>query len=553
MGEPSGGVSRRQFLVGGAVFVAAGVGAAVAVAAGLAGGRRDHDRDPTRPGLPGRHEPPGDSWGELISLGTVAPVHASLLPSGYVLMAGVGDSAQSPFPNFVVDPDLPGPIRVDPMDVPMRSEKDSLFCAGHSYLADGRMLQVGGQRIPIEAGLDYSLLFDSWGVRWTAVRGSILGGPSWYPTVTRLSDARMLVISGFTDFGTEENRTVQLFDPFRYDHGQKPWSLLVPHDKSPNFSPTGADYSHVFQLPRPVMVDGQTRQVVLFGRSGRIYFLDHADSHKDPAARLATRPNAQRPGRTTTVGSAAGASSVILADGRILIVGGGQEGGDFALSEAHIYDPYRDTWKTVDTGTARSHPVAVLLPDGTVLIVNGDGDAPDELRKPQILDPVSETVFTGPPWPDDKPRGYHNVALLLPDGRVLTAGGERAGEESERADVRYYFPPYLSVLAERERPSIVGAPQEMRYGQSYTLRFRRGPLHRVAVLALGSMTHSFDQNQRCVVLFDGEASSQEITLTGPKDPFIAPPGYYMLFLQRRVYAGGDPILVPSVARIIRVG
>jgi hypothetical protein len=66
------------------------------------------------------------------------------------------------------------------------------------------------------------------------------------------------------------------------------------------------------------------------------------------------------------------------------------------------------------------------------------------------------------------------------------------------------------------------------------------------------MTHSFDQSQRCVVLFDGESRGDGATVTGPRDRFVAPPGDYMLFVLRRVDVGSDAVLVPSVARMVKV-
>jgi hypothetical protein len=170
-GEPSAGVSRRRFLIGGAL-VAAGLGGAAAVAVRLET-RRRADAAPSGPAGPA-----GGSWSDLTSLGSVAPVHASLLPSGYILMGGVDHAAKHSFPNFIVDPSHPGPVSVEPMNVPMRSEEDSLFCAGHAYLADGRMLFVGGQHITPETGLDYGVLYDDRGGtrRWMPADASILGG-----------------------------------------------------------------------------------------------------------------------------------------------------------------------------------------------------------------------------------------------------------------------------------------------------------------------------------------------------------------------------------------
>jgi galactose oxidase len=79
-----------------------------------------------------------------------------------------------------------------------------------------------------------------------------------------------------------------------------------------------------------------------------------------------------------------------------------------------------------------------------------------------------------------------------------------------------------------------------------------GPIHRVTLLALGSMTHSFDANQRCVVLFDGEAPEEEVSIVGPRDAHVAPPGDYLLFVLRRVETWSGDTFVPSVARVVRV-
>ena len=56
-------------------------------------------------------------------------------------------------------------------------------------------------------------------------------------------------------------------------------------------------------------------------------------------------------------------------------------------------------------------------------------------------------------------RTYHSIALLLPDGRVLSAGGEIGGASAE-----IYSPPYLF---HGSRPTITSAPTSVRYGQSF--------------------------------------------------------------------------------------
>ena len=84
------------------------------------------------------------------------------------------------------------------------------------------------------------------------------------------------------------------------------------------------------------------------------------------------------------------------------------------------------------------------------------------------------------------------------------------------------------------------------------VEYSNGPVHRVTLVALGAMTHCFDQNQRFVELFDGESTEGELAVTGPADGFAAPPGDYLLFLLRRTGEGADALEVPSVARVVRV-
>jgi galactose oxidase len=502
------------------------------------------------------------TWGDLISLGDVAPVHVSVLPSGDLLMSGTSGEA---FPDFVVDPTATDTtIAVQDLEAPMRMEQDTLFCSGHALMADGRMLLVGGQRSSPELGLEYALLFDHRDptpAGWVPIESDILGGPSWYPTVTRLSDGAMLVISGFVDWGGEVNRTIQRFEPGYLAGSRSQWRLIAPHEEVPDVSPTGADYTHVFALPRPVEVEGRERELAMIGASGQVYFFTQAGSFAEPGDRFATGPHSRRPAPRGSEQAGAGASSAILADGRILVVGSGDEEGQGERSlatTAHIYDPHRDTWDAIETGIARTFPVAVLLPDGTVAVVNGDGGSPGDPRRPQLIDPDAGTVTTGPPWPDGGSRGYHNVAVLVPDGRVLTAAGESSGPGEpggprERTDLRYYSPPYLTAVDEAERPRVVSAPARIGYGEPFRFAVEQGPIHRVTLLSPGSMTHSIDMNQRAAVLFEGEAGGDELEVTGPRDAFVAPPGIYLLFVLRRVESAGGPQLVPSVGRMIRVG
>jgi hypothetical protein len=103
----------------------------------------------------------------------------------------------------------------------------------------------------------------------------------------------------------------------------------------------------------------------------------------------------------------------------------------------------------------------------------------------------------------------------------------------------------------RPRPALTqlagaapGPGAELRYGQAVPIAFT-GQVTEAVLIGLGSMTHSFDSNQRYVQLALTPGAAGTATIAGPPDPETAPPGYYMLFLV-------DANRTPSVAAIVRV-
>lgn len=119
-------------------------------------------------------------------------------------------------------------------------------------------------------------------------------------------------------------------------------------------------------------------------------------------------------------------ATVLLNDGRLLIIGGGHDlsspaTGDF---NAEIYDPATGTTHlTGPTVHPRGWGTATLLDDGRVLVTGGE--VPFAVATAEIFDPATETfVETGAM---SRPRSYH-AAVRLDDGRVLVIGG--AGSEA---------------------------------------------------------------------------------------------------------------------------
>ena len=120
-------------------------------------------------------------------------------------------------------------------------------------------------------------------------------------------------------------------------------------------------------------------------------------------------------------------SSTLLANGQVLIAGGAIDGyGEVAIQQAYLYDPGTQSIQpTGSLASARDSHTATLLPDGRVLIAGGfqgvgTGSEVGIRQDAELYDPATGTV-TGFALMN-KPRDGH-TATLLPNGRVLIVGG----------------------------------------------------------------------------------------------------------------------------------
>ena len=125
------------------------------------------------------------------------------------------------------------------------------------------------------------------------------------------------------------------------------------------------------------------------------------------------------------------ATATRLADGRVLVTGGATSG--VRVKTAEIFDPKTGAWTaTGSMREARSQHAAILLPDGRVLVAGGtDGDDAPPLEA-ELYDPTSGTwsatgVMTI--W-----RASPSITLLL-DGTVLVAGGFGPGIRLRTAEI----------------------------------------------------------------------------------------------------------------------
>jgi N-acetylneuraminic acid mutarotase len=120
-------------------------------------------------------------------------------------------------------------------------------------------------------------------------------------------------------------------------------------------------------------------------------------------------------------------TATLLPNGRVLVAGGLNV--STYLTSSELYDPVMGIWSATGSMTnERAYHKATLLPSGKVLVMGGIGISTrpglNILASAEIYDPdTGKWILAGAMTTN---RAYH-TATLLPNGRVLVAGGVNMG------------------------------------------------------------------------------------------------------------------------------
>ncbi|WP_434044822.1 MULTISPECIES: Kelch repeat-containing protein [Sorangium] len=129
-------------------------------------------------------------------------------------------------------------------------------------------------------------------------------------------------------------------------------------------------------------------------------------------------------GRMNVAGRRGHTATLLLPSGKVLVAGG--YGGFPELARAELYDPADDTWSLVAPMRAgRIYHTATRLKDGHVLVVGGrlQSSAMMPVDAVELYDPVTNTWTGRAPMAESR---RAHTATLLPNGKVLVAGGSNA-------------------------------------------------------------------------------------------------------------------------------
>ena len=429
-------------------------------------------------------------WGPVLGTSSVAR-HAVLLPNGKVLYWPTGSGI------YLWDIAANTHTKLD--------YGRNIFCSGHSFLEDGRLLITGGHDRTNGKGLADAVIFNYRNNSFT--RTADMNDRRWYPTNATLADGHVLVASGSVDPSYTNNPLQQIWNP-----ATGTWRDLTGAVRSMPL------YPFLFLAPNGKVFNPgpntDTRYLDTAG-TGSWSFVANRSIYRDYG------------------------SAVMYDDGKVILIGG----QDPPLAHCEVIDLNlpSPTWRTVSSmSIARRQINATIMADGKVLVTGG-GSTPG-------FDEPSGAVFHAEAWDPaaeawtnmasyQRFRLYHSVALLLPDGRIWSAG------DDDQSNYEVFSPPYLFKGA---RPVIDTAPSGVSFGQSFFVGTPDGAaVENVHLIRLGSVTHAFNQEQRILKPTFSRVTGG-LSVAAPTDPAKCPPGPYMLFL-----LNGNG--VPSVARILRVG
>ena len=442
----------------------------------------------------------------------VIAMHASLLPDGRVITWDhtFNSSNSLSRQSAIWDPST-RTFERDPID----GNKD-LFCSGHVLLPNGNLFIAGGEvQGRSTVGTVFTHIFDPQSNSW--VRGSDMNAGRWYPSISIMPNGELFISGGEPERPEvrQTNGSIRLLNNIDPSLGREyPWHQVAPNGKLLYFGP---DYNKL--------------------------------SYINPAGSGSIQSFGNRDNNNRYYGGYA-----MFDIGKILVAGGGSHNRTARVIDLNSSAP------TVSSTSSMHHERyqlnTTILANGTVFASGGNNvgttlfHAPSAVYEPEIWDPATgdwsrmASMF----WT----RQYHSTALLLLDGRVLSAGGgicsacTAGGYHNLNAEI--FSPPYLYDSSGNlaARPEIDQIPSKIKPGTSFTVSTSdANDIEKVALIQLGAATHSVNMTQRYIPLNFSIESGNQLRVNAPASFNIAPPGQYMAIIL-------NDQGTPSVARVIQI-
>lgn len=435
------------------------------------------------------------------------------------------------------------------------------FCCGGTFLADGRLVSLGGNAPLVDIDPTVGDGFDAVrylsranpgedGQGWNEP-GNKLASKRWYASAQTMPDGRVFVASGSLNgldptVLANNNPTYEILDPLGVSNGENTaLDLLVR--AQPYYM-----YPFIHLLRDGTLFIFASKSAQLFNLGGNNVVKELPDL----------------PGLFRTYPNTGGSVLLPLSSANnwtpdIIICGGGSYQDITSPTDPTCgrISPLADNplWEIDSMPEGRGMVEGTLLPDGTVIWLNGCGQGAQGFGLAR--NPTLDALIYNPDLPKGQrwstgasstiPRLYHSVALLLLDGSLLISGSNPVEQpiltpvpnQTPSEDfvtefrVEIYTPPYLQNNPTRPT-DIELSTKDLRPGITFSITFRRAtPTQniKVALYHGGFVTHSVHMGHRMAFLDVGEVrqredGSTEISVTMVPNNNIAPPGPYVVYL-----------------------
>lgn len=464
----------------------------------------------------------------------VVGVSAALLKNGRVLLwsASSPDAYTKDTPGYPAATDgLTYSALLDPgsgvsTESLISNTAHDMFCPGTAILPDGRLLVQGG------SSSQQSSIYDPVSKAWTASTALVLKRA--YQSAVTLSNGKVFTIGG-SWYDMAGGKDSELWTPGE-SHllSGAPVAPILTADKQGAFRSDNHAWTFAWTGAR-VFHAGPSKAMGWFGTTGNGSYTPVGNRGDDA--------------------DAMNGGAVMYDAGKLLVTGGSPDyERSVATDHAYQIDITSSTPTVTKLGglkTPRAFATDVVLPDGQVLVVGGQKfaqpftDDSAELR-PELWNPSTGQFALMAPM--QVPRNYHSIALLLPDARVLTAGGGLCGQgcATNHPDAQVFTPPYLLSPSGRllARPVITSAPTVARLGASIRVQ-TKVKASRFSLVRMASVTHGINNDQRRIAVKVQRTQGTAAVLVLPKDPGVLVPGPYMLFAL-------DAHGTPSIAKVIQI-
>jgi len=384
-------------------------------------------------------------------------------------------------------------------------------------------------------------------------KGNELQYSRWYGSIVRTAEDSLVMIGGWDIHTQKESIISEILE--KDINGTYNWRAIKNTESFELFGSDGRDYDdsenkwyyprvfltstgNIFGISYNLMWNMEKNKDYKISKVGEIK-LTESDVKEILKHENSNDPKDKKELIIKTISSPVGIknSALMLEKDKIIVLGGGQINGNFASSnqvlEIDVSDQQNPKIKRLkNMNYPRANQNALILPTGEIFVNGGQSggvgsDKDFSVFQAEIYNPsknnwkiLSDAYFR---------RNYHSTSLLLPNGTILTAGGDVWNAE-------IYYPPYLfeknwdgkTVFA--KRPKINHLDKTIENRSNVTIKVDDSDdIDKITMISTGSTTHAQPSELKFINLDYEKLNKNEVKIKIDENRNYIQNGTYMIF------------------------